>query len=104
MISRSSLCAAIIFFMLIIAAACSRVEKPAVGGKGPLSLQVAEGLASPNYHKPADIWMAAHMDQLNSGRMKQQECLGCHSEPDNFCNKCHLYIGAKKIIVQKAVL
>lgn len=87
---------------LLLGTACQKVEKPAVKGKGPLSLQVMEGLPAPDYHKPADRWMATHMDQLNSGRMKQDECMACHMEPEQFCNKCHTYIGAKKVVVPKA--
>lgn len=93
-----------VLLSLLISTACQKIEKPAVNGKGPLALNVIEGLSAPDHHKPADRWIAMHMDKLNSGRLRQDECISCHTKPDNFCNKCHLYIGAKKIIVQKTGL
>ncbi|MCE5194818.1 MAG: hypothetical protein LLF28_05075 [Nitrospiraceae bacterium] len=86
------------FTVLSLLASCEIVEKPAIGGKGPLGLEISKGLSAPDYHNPKKIWMARHMDELNSGKYKTQECFVCHQHPDNFCNKCHDYIGAKKII------
>ena len=93
--------AALIFF------ACEYVEKPEKNSKGELSLEVPEGMPAPEYHKPLNEWTARHMDWLNKGfvkletgeskKIQESECLGCHSEPDKFCNNCHRYVGVKLV-------
>lgn len=95
---------AVLFLMsglIVIFPACENVEKPAVNGKGKLRLDVMQGLPAPDYHKPADAWKAEHMDYLNAGKYKTEECLACHINVDAFCNKCHEYIGAKKVSAVK---
>ncbi len=91
----------LLMLSLMLAVGCQKVEKPAIKGKGPLALEVMEGLPAPDYHKPARVWMATHMDNLNAGKVKMEECLGCHMEPDKFCNNCHNYVGVKKIVIPK---
>ena len=100
------------FFLICSLAAlfflgCEYVDKPEKNSDGPLSLKVPEGMSAPSYHEPLENWSVRHMDWLKKGFVKtatgeQQkitlpECLGCHSEPDNFCNNCHRYVGVKSI-------
>ncbi len=92
---------ALLVLVVLFSVACQKIEKPAVKGKGPLALEVMEGLPAPDYHKPTREWVATHMDKLSAGKMKMEECLGCHMEIDKFCNRCHDYVGAKKIVPQK---
>jgi hypothetical protein len=87
-----------IFLLLLLVLGCEKADKPAVNGKGALSLEVAKGTdISPWHHMPADKWRASHMDFISSGKASQNSCLLCHAEPDKFCNKCHEYVGVKKV-------
>lgn len=87
------------FSIFLLVFSCEKVDKPAVNGKGPLALEVAKGIdIVPWHHMPADKWRASHMDIISSGKVSQNSCLLCHAEPDKFCNKCHDYAGAKKVV------
>jgi hypothetical protein len=96
--------------MLIALFSCQKVEKPAVNGQGELALKVMEGIPAPDYHKPQQDWIARHRDLLKKGeviesgkptKITQDVCLGCHNVPDEFCNRCHNYVGVKKIQASK---
>ncbi len=81
---------------------CGRVEKPVIGGEGELALKIAgDADISPVYHTPVESWRASHMNVISSGKVTQESCLACHYEPDNFCNKCHKYVGAQNVFEGK---
>lgn len=96
---------------LLFAYGCQKVEKPAVNGQGKLALVVMEGISAPDYHQPLHKWTATHMDKLKKGMVTTEKgetekisvdsCMGCHNNPENFCNNCHNYVGVKKIMVKK---
>ncbi|MDI6801513.1 MAG: hypothetical protein QMD01_05610 [Thermodesulfovibrionales bacterium] len=91
----------ILSLFLISTAACQKSEKPSVSSKGAAMLQTAAGVdVMPAYHVPVAKWRSTHMDEINAGRVKVGGCLPCHSEPENFCNKCHEYVGAKKVLIE----
>jgi hypothetical protein len=88
-----------IFSLLLIVSSCEKVDKPAVNGKGTLALEVAkETDIVPWHHMPADKWRSTHMDLISSGKVSKDSCLLCHPEPDKFCDKCHEYVGVKKVV------
>ncbi|MEO5359874.1 MAG: hypothetical protein H7843_05435 [Nitrospirota bacterium] len=85
----------------LVAAGCSRVEKPAVGAKGEAALQVPEGIQLfPSYHSKEKI-ASNHMTLISKGKVKVANCLPCHHNPDKFCNVCHEYTGTAKVMVGK---
>ncbi|WP_456475291.1 hypothetical protein [Candidatus Pyrohabitans sp.] len=43
-----------------------------------------------------EYWKANHGNEVESGRASEENCLNCH-KPDQFCNKCHAYVGVKLI-------
>ncbi|MBF0459387.1 MAG: hypothetical protein HQK99_15970 [Nitrospirae bacterium] len=81
---------------------CGRPEKPAINGKGESALQAPEGIhLFPWYHVKIAI-ATDHMTLINKGKLKVENCLPCHHYPDKFCNKCHEYVGAAKILEGKS--
>ncbi len=74
-----------------------RIEKPELGGNGPLAIQMPPGLQAPAYHyQPSPQWWAArHGERVSS--IGLNECLGCH-KPETSCNNCHGYVGVKSIV------
>ncbi len=92
---------------VVLLSSCQKVPKPTKNGEGPLALKVMEGIPAPQYHKPIKRWVATHMDKLavggvvlKNGEVKKisiEGCMGCHSDPDNFCNHCHDYVGVKRV-------
>jgi len=102
---RSKKLVRLILLVLILGIAtvgCQRIEKPAVGSKGELSLMKVENVdLLPWYHRPISKWRASHMDMISSGKVSAKGCLACHYEPDKFCNKCHQYVGVKKVFEGK---
>jgi hypothetical protein len=69
--------------------------------------------SAPDFHKPRVVWTSTHMDKLKKQEpvidpfgdgksmkpLSIEMCKGCHEENGefNFCNKCHSYVGVKKI-------
>ncbi|QWR76195.1 hypothetical protein [Candidatus Magnetomonas plexicatena] len=97
----------IILLFAILAAmfaisACSKQEPPAANGAGEYALTVPANVnLLPWYHVPTSNVRKNHMNLLKSGQIPQNACLPCHTEPKNFCNKCHEYVGAPKVSVDK---
>ncbi|KJR40474.1 hypothetical protein MCHI_003633 [Candidatus Magnetoovum chiemensis] len=56
----------------------------------------------PGYHTPLDRWRRIHMDKLKSKQVTIDNCVVCHTEPNKFCNRCHDYLGTKRIHVDKS--
>jgi hypothetical protein len=84
--------------LIVIGVGCQRVEKPSMGGEGVTSLQTVKNVdIMPWYHLPVDNWRATHMDFIEAGKVQKENCLPCHYEPDKFCNRCHGYVGVKKV-------
>jgi len=91
-----------LFIIILIAGlGCQQVQKPELKGEGPLAVTVARGTAIPEYHAPAERWRTLHADALNQGDFSPRECVLCHN-PENGCNQCHQYVGAKRISVPEA--
>ncbi|MBF0466869.1 MAG: hypothetical protein HQK88_16080 [Nitrospirae bacterium] len=65
--------------------------------KEVLGLEVNKDIPAPDYHMPLNEWRYKHDSYIITGKAKLDECLGCHAEPDNFCNKCHLNANIRKI-------
>ena len=82
---------------------CQQVEKPELKGVGPLAVTVPRGTATPEYHAPLERWRTVHMEALNRGDFTQRECILCHN-PQTGCNRCHEYIGGKRISAPEALL
>ncbi|MBF0566355.1 MAG: hypothetical protein HQK89_14050 [Nitrospirae bacterium] len=70
---------------------------PGQNGKAVLMLEVPDGIPPPPSHSPIDKWRATHDRAIIYGGEKISDCLGCHSDPENFCNKCHVNAGLRKI-------
>jgi hypothetical protein len=70
--------------------------KPVKDGVGPLAVQMAPNLTAPTTHNPLDWWQANHPTVVNSGDVREQDCLYCH-DPETSCNNCHSYVGAKAV-------
>jgi hypothetical protein len=73
------------------------VETPVKDGQGPLAVYVSAQYAVPDSHNPLTYWKIHHQDVLNRGDLVQADCLYCHV-PEQSCNNCHAYVGAKAII------
>ncbi|MBF0320236.1 MAG: hypothetical protein HQL01_10600 [Nitrospirae bacterium] len=94
-----SIVALVVF--VAITAGCGNVEKPAVGAKGEAALQVPQGIVIFPWYHQKDTITSNHMNLLNKGKVKEANCLPCHHNPDQFCNKCHEYVGAAKVMPGK---
>lgn len=88
---------AILASLTAVVYAGARVEKPALGGVGPLALLAPTGIATPQYHAPAENWRAGHSAYVRTSKYGEAECLTCHADPDVFCNQCHTYAGVRLI-------
>jgi hypothetical protein len=73
------------------------VEKPALGGGGPLAVNIDPHFPAPETHNPLDWWQTHHMDVVNRGDLEKDDCLYCH-EPQLSCNNCHGYVGVDPIL------
>ncbi|MBF0345250.1 MAG: hypothetical protein HQL06_13605 [Nitrospirae bacterium] len=62
-----------------------------------LNLSVDSAIPPPDNHKDLEKWRTTHDNVIINGEDNIKTCLGCHSEPDNFCNQCHAKIGIRKI-------
>ena len=100
--SSNSLILAFSLFLTIVLG-CQNVQKPELKGEGPLAVTVARGMATPEYHAPAERWRVSHGQALNRGDFTQRECVLCHN-PETGCNQCHQYVGTPKISVPEASL
>jgi mono/diheme cytochrome c family protein len=82
----------------VAASGYGRIEKPELGGNGPLAIQMPPGLQAPPYHYQPSLewWAARHGERVSS--IGLNECLGCHN-PETSCNNCHAYVGVKPILV-----
>jgi hypothetical protein len=72
------------------------VEKPVKDGTGPLAVTIARTREAPDYHSPLDWWTANHPNGVSDGVFSKRECMLCHV-PEQSCNKCHEYVGAKLV-------
>ncbi|MBI3764616.1 MAG: hypothetical protein HY260_22475 [Chloroflexi bacterium] len=88
---------AILASLTAVVYAGARVEKPALGGAGPLALLAPVGIATPKYHAPPETWRAQHFAYVRTSKYGEAECLTCHADPDVFCNQCHNYAGVRLI-------
>jgi hypothetical protein len=81
----------------------ARVERPAVGGSGPLAIEMPAGLSAPDYHQQplAAWWRTRHGERVTSSAVLQ-ECVACHN-PQTSCNNCHAYVGVKPIVATTIV-
>ena len=77
--------------------ASARVEKPALGGNGPLALAVPTDVTAPDYHQPLETWRVEHPAYVQASAAGEAECLTCHDDPDAFCNQCHSYAGVRLV-------
>lgn len=93
---------AVLASLTAVVYASARVEKPAPEGRGPLALAVPAGLTAPDYHQPLATWRAEHPVYVQVSEGVEAECLGCHADPDAFCNRCHAYVGARLIAAPPA--
>jgi hypothetical protein len=73
------------------------VEEPVKDGTGPMAILMDPVLLAPETHTPLDWWQTHHMDVVNQGDLSESDCLYCHN-PQNSCNNCHNYVGAKLIV------
>jgi hypothetical protein len=73
------------------------VEEPVKDGNGPMAILMDPVLLAPETHTPLDWWQTHHMDVVNQGDLSESDCLYCHN-PQNSCNNCHSYVGAKLIV------
>jgi hypothetical protein len=92
-----------LFILMAGFSACQQVQKSELNGEGPLEVTVARGTATPEYHSPAERWRTLHGELLNRGDFTPRECILCH-DPQTGCNRCHQYVGVKKIDLPEASL
>ena len=71
-------------------------EKPVKDGHGELAVTIDPEFTAPATHSPLDWWQTHHFQVVNSGDIKEKDCLYCH-QPDRSCNNCHGYVGVRKI-------
>ena len=71
-------------------------EKPVKDGHGELAVTIDREFAAPATHSPLDWWQMRHFQVVNSGDIKEKDCLYCH-KPERSCNNCHNYVGVRKI-------
>jgi len=50
----------------------------------------------PSPKKDMVYWKANHGNEIESGAVSEEACMGCH-QPEKFCNKCHAYVGVRLI-------
>jgi hypothetical protein len=74
-------------------------QKPVKDGAGPLAVTIDRQFTAPATHSPLDWWQAHHFEVVNSGDIKEKDCLYCHT-PQTSCNNCHGYVGARQIAEQ----
>ena len=72
------------------------VNKPVKDGTGPLAITISRTRQAPDYHNPLDWWTANHPQAISDGTFSKRECMLCHV-PEDSCNKCHEYVGAKLV-------
>jgi hypothetical protein len=95
----------ITFFILLFLGplGCQQVQKPEIKGSGPLTVVMERGTVAAEYHAPLERWRATHKKALNGGDFNERECILCHN-PQQSCNRCHGYIGAKETNIPEASL
>jgi hypothetical protein len=71
-------------------------EKPVKDGKGELAVVIDREFTSPVTHSPIDWWQTHHPTVVNSGDIKEKDCLYCHNA-ERSCNNCHGYVGVRRI-------
>jgi hypothetical protein len=79
------------FIVLFGLLGCQQVQKP------------ERGTVAAEYHAPLERWRATHKKALNGGDFNERECVLCHN-PQQSCNRCHGYIGAKETNIPEASL
>src|SRR4030042_5550514 len=72
------------------------VEKPVKDGSGPLGITIERIREAPDYHNPLIWWTANHPHLIAEDVFSERECMLCHV-PDDSCNNCHEYVGAKLV-------
>jgi hypothetical protein len=93
----------LILFIFLSLVSCQQVQKPEAKGEGPLTVKMARGIVSPEYHAPLERWRTTHKKVIDIGDFREKECILCH-DPKKSCNNCHQYIGARRISVPEASL
>ena len=83
----------LIFAVLVVGCV---TEKPVKDGHGELAVTIDREFTAPVTHSPLDWWQTRHFQVVNSGDIKEKDCLYCH-QPDRSCNNCHGYVGVRKI-------
>jgi len=71
-------------------------QKPAKDGAGPLAVTIDREFSSPATHSPLGWWQTHHYEVVNSGDIKESDCLYCH-QAERSCNNCHGYVGVRRI-------
>ena len=89
---------AVVGLVLLLTACDLGVEKPVKDGPGPLAITIERTREAPDYHNPLDWWTANHPHLVTPPEdvFSQRECMLCHV-PDESCNNCHEYVGAKLV-------
>lgn len=75
---------------------CTPPERPAKDGLGELAVTIDREFAAPVTHSPLDWWQTHHFLVINSGDIKEKDCLYCH-QPARSCNNCHSYVGVRPV-------
>ena len=93
--ARIALCLVACVLLAILLAGCVP-RKPAKDGAGPLAVTIDREFTAPATHSPLAWWQTHHGDVVNSGDIKEKDCLYCH-RAERSCNNCHAYVGVRAI-------
>lgn len=85
----------LVLFSIVFAVGCAP-ERPALNGLGPLAVTIDRQFTAPATHSPVAWWQTHHYQVVNSGDIKEKDCLYCH-KAETSCNNCHGYVGVRKI-------
>lgn len=85
----------LVILVLIVMLYPSYVQKPEVGGTGPLAVRLDPALPIPEYHSPAEWWRLNHKDLVDVD-LPQEDCFQCHEA--SACNNCHNYVGVVEVV------
>ena len=92
---RKSLFLAACVLLAVVLAGCAP-PKPAKDGAGPLAVTIDREFSAPATHSPVSWWQTHHNQVVNSGDIKEKDCLYCH-RAERSCNNCHGYVGVRAI-------
>lgn len=86
-----------VFGTLLFFGCQSSPPKPELRGTGPLAVQINDKVVGvPEYHNPLEIWRVRHMNEINDGNFREQDCFICH-RANTSCNNCHDYVGVRRV-------